>query len=145
MQLFEYQLHAVLANSVRTPSAMLIATTCDKLRPLSISADAVPGVASIDFRSDCKSFSLACATTSSTFERTAGVRSLTSTTCTLRMTALDRAGGGDVCASGCEGAPCACTKAGAPRDTTAAIMTDAVEIRMVIPSSAFEKRRNPYW
>src|SRR5258705_13000677 len=31
---------AVLANNVRTPSAMLIATTCNELRPLALSADA---------------------------------------------------------------------------------------------------------
>jgi hypothetical protein len=41
---------------------------------------------------------------------------------------------GGVCTSGCEAAPCACTKAGVPRET-AAIMTDAVKMRMVIPSS----------
>jgi uncharacterized protein (DUF849 family) len=43
---------AVLANIVRTPSAMLIATTCDELRPLAFSAAAASGVASMDFRSD---------------------------------------------------------------------------------------------
>src|SRR5258706_5244256 len=109
---------------------MLIATTCNELRPLALSADAADGVASIDFRSDCISSSLVCATTSSTFERTAGCSSLRSTTCMLRMTVLDRAGG--FCASDCEGAPCACTKAGVPMET-AAIMTDAVKTRMVIP------------
>src|SRR5258708_5375375 len=80
---------AVLANSVRTPSAMLKATTCDELSPLALSADATSGVASIDFRSDCISSSLVCATMSSTFERTSGFRSLTSTTCMLSMTVLD--------------------------------------------------------
>jgi hypothetical protein len=56
---------------------------------------------------------------------------LTSTTCMLRMTVLDWAGG--FCVSDCEGAaPCACTKAGVPRES-AAIMTDAVEMRMVTP------------
>ncbi len=43
---------ADLVNNVRTPSAMLIATTCDELKPLALSADAASGVASIDFRSD---------------------------------------------------------------------------------------------
>src|SRR5258706_11724522 len=38
---------------------MLIATTCDELRPLALSADAASGVASIAFRSDCISSSLA--------------------------------------------------------------------------------------
>src|SRR5712672_3234184 len=41
---------AVLANSVRTPSAMLKATTSDELSPLALSADATSGVSSIDFR-----------------------------------------------------------------------------------------------
>ena len=54
---------------------MLIATTRDELRPLALSADAASGVASIEFRSDCTSL-LACATTSSTFERNADFRSL---------------------------------------------------------------------
>src|SRR3979490_1985541 len=43
---------AVLANIVRTPSALLIATTCDDLRPLALRTAAASGVASIDFRSD---------------------------------------------------------------------------------------------
>jgi hypothetical protein len=60
--------------SVKTPSAMLIATTCNELRPLALSADAASGVASIDSRSDCKSSSLVCATTSSTFERVVEAR-----------------------------------------------------------------------
>src|ERR1700680_4962464 len=138
MQLFQYRAtpHALLANNVRTPSAMLIATTCAELRPLALSADAASGVASIDFRSDCISSSLVCATMSSTFERTAGVSSLTSTTCILCMIVLDGAGG--VCASDCAGVPCACTKAGVPRER-AAIMTDAVKMRMVFPFQ-FEKQ-----
>src|SRR5467141_2934677 len=107
---------------------MLKATTCDGLRPLALSADATSGVASIDFRRDCLSSALVHATISSTFERSDG--SLTSTTCMLRITLLDSAGG--VCASDCAGAPCARTKAGVPRET-AAIMTDAVKMRMVIP------------
>ena len=61
----------VLAKIVRTPSAMLTATTCEELKPLALSADAVSGVASMDFRSNCNSSSLVCATTSSTFARTA--------------------------------------------------------------------------
>jgi hypothetical protein len=39
-----------LANIVRTPSATVIETTCDELRPLALSADVASGVASIDFR-----------------------------------------------------------------------------------------------
>ncbi len=50
MRLSTFQ--AILVISVKTPSAMLIATTCDELRPLALSADAASGVASIDFRSD---------------------------------------------------------------------------------------------
>ena len=50
---------------------MLTATTCEELKPLALSADAVSGVASMDFRSNCNSSSLVCATTSSTFARTA--------------------------------------------------------------------------
>src|SRR5258707_3452300 len=73
MRLSAFQ--AVLVISVRTPSAMPIATTCNELRPLALSADAASGVASIVLRSDCKSSSLVCATTSSTFERTAGCSS----------------------------------------------------------------------
>src|SRR4029077_16421992 len=92
---------------------MLIATTWAELRPLALSADAAAGVASMDFRSDCISSSLVCATISSTLARTAGCNCLMSTTCMVRMTVLDWAGG--VCASGCEGAPCACTKAGVPK------------------------------
>jgi hypothetical protein len=68
---------------------MLIATTCAELRPLALSADAAAGVASMDFRSDCISSSLVCATISSTLARTAGCNCLMSTTCMLLMTALD--------------------------------------------------------
>jgi hypothetical protein len=68
---------------------MLMATTCDDLRPLALSADAASGVASIGFRSDCISSSLVCATRSSTFARNAGFKSLTSTICTLCMRWLD--------------------------------------------------------
>src|SRR5258706_13703979 len=102
-----------------------MATTCDEFRPLALRAAATSGFASIDFRSDCISSLLVCEMMSLTFDRTAGLRSLTSTICMLRMTALDWSGG--VCASGCEGAaPCACTKEGVQRER-AAIMTDAVE------------------
>src|SRR3979409_1768443 len=62
---------AVLANSVRTPSAMLIATTCDELRPLALSADAASGNASMDFRSDCNFSSLVCETAAVSRERAA--------------------------------------------------------------------------
>jgi hypothetical protein len=56
------------------------------------------------------------------------------------MTVLDWAGG--FCASDCEGAaPCACTKAGVPRES-AAIMTDAVKMRMVTPFQ-FKKLKTP--
>src|SRR6266404_2921124 len=108
---------------------MLKATTCDELRPLALSTDATSGAASIDFRRDCLSSSLVRATNSSTFERSDGSSSLMSTTCMLRMTALDCGG---VCASDCAGAPCACTKDGVPRES-AATMTDAVKMRMIIP------------
>src|SRR3984957_10378527 len=84
-----HAIQAVLVNSVRTPSAMLIATTCDELRPLALSADVAAGVASIDCRSDCKSSLVVCAMMPSTFERAAGFRSLTSTTWMLRMAVLD--------------------------------------------------------
>ncbi|SRR6266436_3363352 len=77
---------------------MLMATTCDELKPFALSAVAASGVAPMDFRSDCKS-SLVCATTSSTFARTAGCNCLMSTTCMLRMTVLDSGGGS--CALGC--------------------------------------------
>src|SRR5258708_38404957 len=80
---------AVLANNVRTPSAILKATTCDELRPLALSADATSGVASRDFRRDCLSSSLARETNSSTFERSDGCRALTPTTRMLRISALD--------------------------------------------------------
>src|SRR5258708_2905808 len=131
-------IQAVLVISVKTPSAMLIATTCDELRPLALSADAAAGVASIDFRSDCISSLVVCAMMLSIFERTAGCRSLMSTTSMLCMPVLDSAGG---VVSDCGGAPCACTKAGVPRRQTVATMTDAVKMRMVIPFCA-EKPRN---
>jgi hypothetical protein len=98
---------------VRTPSAMLMATTCDELKPFALSADAASGVASMDFRSDCKSSSLVCATASSTFARTAGCNCLMSTTWMLRMTVLDSAGGS--CALGCGDAPCALHESGRPK------------------------------
>src|SRR5258707_2333138 len=85
------------------------------------------------------------ATSSSTFERTAGCRSLTSTTWMLRMTVLDCGG----CASDCEGAPCdcggapcACTKAGVPRER-AAMMTDVVTTRMLTPFQFDQKNFYP--
>jgi hypothetical protein len=53
----------------------------------------------MDSRSDCKSSSHVCATTSSTFARTAGCNCLMSTTYMLRMAVLDSAGGS--CALGC--------------------------------------------
>src|ERR1700684_2465890 len=133
---------AVLANIVRTPPAMLMATTCDELRPWALSADAASGVASMDFRSDCMSSWLVRATTSSTFERISGFRSLTLTICTLCISLLGWAAG--VCACDCGGVPCVCasTKAGAPR-TRVAAMADAVKIRMVIPFR-FENQEKLY-
>src|SRR6266404_3349912 len=80
---------AFLANNVKTPSAIWIATTCDELRPLALSADAASGDESISSRSDCISFLLVRLTRSSIFERASGFRSLTSTTCMLCMTVLD--------------------------------------------------------
>src|SRR5260221_8277497 len=70
-----------------------------RTQALALRADAASGVASIDFRSDCISSSLVCAMISSTFARNAGFRSLTSTTCMLRMTGLDCCVRG-VCPSG---------------------------------------------
>src|SRR4051812_38788504 len=49
----------------------------------------------------------------------------------LRMTVL----GCGACASDCEGLSCACAKAGAPRER-AAMMTDAVTMRMLTPFSS---------
>src|SRR5258708_27847691 len=80
---------AFLANNVRTPSAIWIATTCDELRPLALSADAASGDESISSRSDCISFLLVCLTISSTLALTAGCNFLMSTTCMLSLTVLD--------------------------------------------------------
>jgi hypothetical protein len=66
------------------------------------------------------------------------------TTCMLRMIVDLSDGacsdGACACALGC--APCACTRAGVPRQS-AAIMTDAVEMRMVIPFFGL-KAKNSY-
>src|SRR3984957_3617077 len=96
-----HAIQAVLANSVRTPSAMLIATTCDELRPLALRAAAVSGVASMELRSDRRSSSLVCAATFSTFDRTSGLRSFMLTTCMLRMIV-------DLSDGACSDGACAC-------------------------------------
>jgi len=72
--------------NARTPLVMLMATTCDEFRPLSLRADTASGVASMDSRSFRRSSALDFAATSSTFDFTSGLRSLMSTTCMLRMT-----------------------------------------------------------
>jgi hypothetical protein len=125
---------------------MLIATTCDELRPLALSAAAASGVASIDLRSDCMSSSLVCLTTSSTFERNAGFRSLMSTTCMFQVLDVDdlyapydRAGLIRRCLClGLRGCSLCLHESRRPKKR-AAIMTDAVKMRMVIPFQ-FEKQ-----
>jgi len=81
-------IQAVLVISVKMPSAMLIATTSDEFRPLALSADAAPVVASI-LRSGLHIF-LACVRDDVIDLRAhLRFRSLTSTTCMLSMTVLD--------------------------------------------------------
>jgi hypothetical protein len=102
-------------------------------------ADAVAGVASMDFRSDCISSSLL----RDDFIDLSAHRRMQLLNVDDLYAPYDRAGlSGRFLCVGCGDAPCACTKAGVPRES-AAIMTDAVKMRMAIPFQLGKTKETP--